>query len=143
MTKKLFITILVLASTLLFSSSVFATNTIENTTRNMGNEMQSSWDKLSNSAQNMGNNVKGAMNNVGDTLTGNTDNNNDNSRNTNNNNDNGYTATRTTGATTNTGLFGMTTDTMWTWIILAILGVSIVALIWSYGSQTRTNKNTK
>lgn len=160
MTKKIFTTLFVLAITLIFSSFVFANTT----TDDMGSEMSSSWDKLSNTAQNMGNNVRGAIDNMGDTMTGNTDNNNTNNNtdnsnvnnattgntnNTNNNDDdlfadtnNGYTATRTA-TTTNTGLFGMDASTMWTWLILAILGVAIVALVWSYGKQTTNNTHTK
>lgn len=41
----------------------------------------------------------------------------------------GYTATRTS-----TGMFG-TSNTMWTWLILAIVAVAIVGLIWYYSAQ--------
>lgn len=163
MTKKIFITFIVIATTLLFSSFVFATNAVQNATKDMGNEMRDSWDKLGNTTQNMGNNVKGAMDNVGNTLTDNKDNNNTNNTdnvnsatagtNNNTNDDNGwfnednnntnYTATRTTGdtTTTGTGLFGMNTGTMWTWIILALVGVAIVSLVWYFSSQSTTNRN--
>ena len=43
-----------------------------------------------------------------------------------------YTATRT--ATTNDNLFGMS-NTAWTWLILGIVGIVIVALVWYYGAQ--------
>ena len=49
-------------------------------------------------------------------------------------NNGGYTATRT--ATTGTGntFLGMNATT-WTWIIMAIVGIAIVALVWYYGKQ--------
>lgn len=147
MTKKIFITILVIAATLLFSSAVLATNAVENATRDMGTEMQDSWDKLGNTTQNMGNNIKGAMDNVGDTLTGNNDDNNNtdnvNSATAGTNDNTDYTATRTTGdtTTTGTGLFGMNTGTMWTWIVLALVGVAIISLVWYFSSQSTTNRN--
>lgn len=126
MTKKIFITLFVVAITLIFSSFVLA-----NTTDNMGTEMSDSWNKLSNTAHNMGNNVRGAIDNVGDTITGNKDNNNGDTN-------TGYTATRTA-TTANTGLFGMNSSTMWTWLVLGILGIAIVGLIWSYGKETSHN----
>ena len=43
-----------------------------------------------------------------------------------------YTATRT--ATGNNNLFGMS-DTTWTWMILGIVGATIIALVWYYGAQ--------
>ena len=46
--------------------------------------------------------------------------------------DRDYTATRT--ATGDSNLLGMSTTT-WTWLILGIVGIIIVALVWYYGSQ--------
>lgn len=147
MTKKVLITILALLSTFLFTSSVFATNAVQNGARDVGTEVKDSFNKLENGAQNVGNNVKGAVTNVGNAITG-QNNNNNNSNNNNNdglfgnrNTNNGYTATRT--SATNNGLFGMNTSTMWTWIVLAIVGIAIVSLVWFYGSQSRTNRNNK
>ena len=42
-----------------------------------------------------------------------------------------YTATRTA---TNNNILGMS-DTTWTWLILGIVGLSIVGLVWYYGAQ--------
>lgn len=53
---------------------------------------------------------------------------------------NGYTATRTatdTGATTFMGM----TATAWTWLILGIAGIAIVALVWYYGTQANSTNN--
>ena len=60
-----------------------------------------------------------------------------NTRTTNNTN---YTATRTTARTTsaeNTGI----NSTMWTWIIMAIVGIVIIALVWMYAKQNNTYNN--
>lgn len=46
--------------------------------------------------------------------------------------DGDYTAMRT--STTNDSLLGMSEMT-WTWLILGIVGVVIVALVWYYGAQ--------
>lgn len=162
MTKKILIITLVLACTLFLGSSVFAAGAIQNAARDMGTEMQDSWDKLGNTTQNMGNNVQGAIGTMGDTLTGNNNNNNTTTNNTDNVNDatagtnnntnddngwfneddntTGYTATRTTGdtTTTGTGLFGMNTDTMWTWIVLAVVGAAIIGVVWYFATQNST-----
>ena len=51
-------------------------------------------------------------------------------------NSNTYIATRT--STTDSRFMGMNA-TAWTWLILGIAGIAIVALVWYYGSQMRTN----
>ena len=156
MAKKYLIITLILLATL-FSYSVFAANDIGDAARDMGNEMSNSWDKMANTAENMGNNIQGAANSVGGTIgnffgmndENNTDNTTDDYNNinnvtantTDNNNTTDYTATITAaGATTNNGLFGMG-STMWTWVILAVLGIAIVALVWYYGAQTTERHN--
>ncbi len=72
----------------------------------------------------------------------------DNDKNTNasmnnrNGNTNSYTATRTdaeTGAT----FMGMGA-TAWTWLIIGIAGIAIIALVWYYGTQlNNTNNNNE
>lgn len=70
-----------------------------------------------NTTKNIGNDAKNTVGTVTGTL--------DNGR-------SDYTATRT--ATTNDNLFGMS-NTAWTWLILGIVGIVIVALVWYYGAQ--------
>lgn len=60
-----------------------------------------------------------------------------NARTTNNTN---YTATRTTARTTSAGNTGIN-STMWTWIIMAIVGIVIIALVWMYAKQNNTYNN--
>ncbi len=63
-----------------------------------------------------------------------------NVQNTRTTNNTDYTATRTTARTTsaeNTGI----NSTMWTWIIMAIVGIVIIALVWMYAKQNNTYNN--
>ena len=53
------------------------------------------------------------------------------------NNNDDYTTTRTA-TTDDTTLFGMN-GTTWTWIIMAIAAIAIVALIWYYAAQNKTD----
>ena len=55
-----------------------------------------------------------------------------------NDNNGSYTATRTATATNGT-LLGMN-STAWTWLILGIATIAIVALVWYYGKQYDNNK---
>jgi len=59
-------------------------------------------------------------------------------QNNNRTNNSNYTATRT--ATTNQTFMGMS-STAWTWLIIGIAGIAIVALVWYYGSQIRTSND--
>ena len=59
-------------------------------------------------------------------------------QNNNRTNNSNYTTTRT--ATTNQTFMGMS-STAWTWLIIGIAGIAIVALVWYYGSQIRTSND--
>ena len=59
-------------------------------------------------------------------------------QNNNRTNNSNYIATRT--ATTNSTFMGMS-STAWTWLIIGIAGIAIVALVWYYGSQIRTSND--
>ena len=63
-------------------------------------------------------------------------NNNRNNNMSNNNNDNNYTATRT--AATDNTFMGMNA-TAWTWLIMGIAAIAIVALVWYYSMQLRSS----
>lgn len=139
MTKKFFIALTILFATFFLSSSVFASNSIENGMKDIGSETKDSWDKIGGAVQNVGDNAKSAMDNMGDKAKSmmNNDDNKDN------NNDDNYQATRTSAMTDNNNLFGMSSTT-WTWFILGIVGAVIVALVWYYGyEQTNTRHNNK
>ena len=56
-------------------------------------------------------------------------------------NTDGYTATRTTTGTRTT-FMGMT-STAWTWLIIGIAAIAIVALVWYYGNQVNHSRNDR
>lgn len=116
---------------------------------------------IENAAMGISNTSKNMTGDVVNTMGGNNDNNNGNTgntgnTNTNNNNDDstfmgmgttgdngGYTATRTatgTGAD-DTTVLGMS-STAWTWLILGITAIGIIAIVWYYSTQF-TNVNRK
>ena len=55
------------------------------------------------------------------------------------NNNSNYNATRTS-TTTNNTFMGMSA-TAWTWLIIGVAGIAIIALVWYYGTQVRTSHN--
>lgn len=161
MSKKILLSAVLLTAVVFSFSFVFAENNMAqdavNMTQDAGNAVKDSIDKTGNTMQNAGNavmdagnGVMNAANNVVDGAAGaintltedrNTDttpdgNNNDDNNNTQtgmtNNNTTGYTATRTAGEGT---LLGMNATT-WTWIIMGLVAISIIALVWYYSMQT-------
>lgn len=98
-----------------------AENAVEDAAKNISNASKNATGKVEEGANNVGNAV---MNNVNHntTKTGVTNNN--------------YTATRT--ATTNNTFMGMNA-TAWTWFIIGIAAIAIVALVWYYSMQTRSS----
>lgn len=149
MKKKLYITILTLLAILTFSISyTFASNNMaavdgirnvvggaENVVENAGKGIVDGVRNVTSAGQNtMGNVTGGARTqtqNTGNKIVDGTA--------------NGYTATRTTttrAATgTNTGTFLGMNSTAWTWLIMAIVGIAIVALVWMYAKQNHHSYN--
>ena len=67
----------------------------------------------------------------------NNENNNDNMNNNDNNNDGNYDATRTSADNTAMGM----NSTAWTWLILGIAAVAIIALVWYYSMQLNNDRH--
>lgn len=160
MSKKILLSIVLLTAIVFSFNYVFAENNMAQDTTNMvqnaGNTIKDSVDKTGNTMQNAGNAVRdtgnevmNAAENVVDGAAGaintltedrNTDTTPDGNNNDNNNsnagmttdNATGYTATRTAGEGT---LLGMNATT-WTWIIMGLVAISIIALVWYYSMQT-------
>lgn len=128
-----------------------AENAVEGAVRDISNASRNATGAMQNTANEATNAMTDDRNNDGTNITTTTnnanDNNNNNTSNTNNNNtttltnnnDGGYTATRT-GLTDNTTFMGMGA-TAWTWLILGIAAIAIVALVWYYSMQV-TSSNT-
>lgn len=140
MSKRVFTTILVAFALVLCTTFSFAAN-------NLGDNIKDSMNKSGKAIENMGNDVKNAVVGAENTVEGMFNNNKDNDNNNNNmmsgimnnnNNNGGYTATRT--ATTTNGTFLGMNATAWTWLILGIATIAIVALVWYYGKQYDNNK---
>ncbi len=94
-----------------------AENAVEDAAKDISNASKDATSKMEQGANNVGNAVKNTTNNVM-------------------NNDNNYTATRT--STTDNTFMGMNA-TAWTWLILGIAAIAIVALVWYYSMQLRSN----
>ena len=164
MYKKIFVGLLLAFSIILSFSYCFAenenhsmTNSIRNAVggaenamndaaKGIGNTAQNAGNAIKNGAGAIGNTIQGATNNAGNTVkdsmnkTGNSIENgmnnieNKNNANSDNNGDN-YTATRTSADNTVMGM----NSTVWTWVIIGVAAIGIIALIWYYTSQVNNN----
>ena len=95
-----------------------AENVIEDAGKGIVNGVKDGMNTVKNGAKDVGNDVKNGMNDMGRTT-------------------NNYTATRTA-TTTDNGLLGNVSNTVWSWLIIAIVAIVIVALVLFYANQ---NKN--
>ena len=104
-----------------------AENAIEGAVNNVGNTVNNATHTTGNTMHNAGNTVTNGTNHVGNTVT---------------NNGTNYTANRTatTRTTANTGTFLGMSSTMWTWIVLAVAVVAIVALVWYYSNRLTNSR---
>ena len=125
--KFLLISTLLIVLLSITASTVFANNAL-NTIGNVAEDVTSAaGNVLTTGVDAVGNTVDGVA--TGITNMGN--------NNRSGNSNTGYTATRTN---TNATWLGMDA-TMWTWLIMAILGVAIVAMIWFYAKQDNTEQS--
>lgn len=156
MHKKLFITLaLITCVVILFATSCFATdgtmhdmgesaknmagdvrngisgavNNVEGTTKNVAGD-------ISNGSKNVTGSMENTMGNAGNTVTEGM-NNTTREMNDGMNNDT-YNATRTSADGTTT-FMGMGA-TAWTWLILGIAALAIIAAVWYYSMQTNSSK---
>lgn len=113
-----------------------AENVVENVGTGAVNGIRSGINTLEGGAQNTTNGMTNGVNGM-----------NNNMRTTTTTNNNGYNATRTTATrttgTTNagTGIFGNVSNSVWTWMIVGIVGIIIIALVMYYAKQN-TNVTT-
>ncbi len=157
MSKKVFFGIIVSIALVFSFNFVFATDDMQNagdsamnmvndaekemqdSTQKAGNTLKDAGNTAGNVVRDAGNTAAGAVTNVTDSVRNTVDNamtddNNDGTPTTNNDN---YTATRTDA---NAGtLMGMNATT-WTWLIMGLAAIAIVALVWYYSAQI-TDKN--
>lgn len=125
-----------------FASFSFAASDLakdaQNTTNAVGQAIDNTANHAKNAIQNGENKVEGALKSGSNTVMNTTKNTVNGVENAGENvardiQTSDYDATRTATATTNNFL-GMNSTT-WMWVILAIVGIAIVALVWYYGAQ--------
>ena len=98
---------------------------IENAAGGVTNTAKNMTEGIENGANSMVNSMENATNSTKDT-------------NDNMNND-GYVASRTSTDVESATFMGMTATT-WTWLIIGIAAIAIVALVWYYGSQLKSSR---
>ena len=142
MKKKLFITAIVLAIfTFAFIPNAFANTDMDNAVNGIRNFVGGAENVMEDAGKSVVNGVKDGANAVGngarDVANGI-----DNGMNRDNitsgvatGNNGGYTATRTSADTGATALFGNVSNDVWTSMVLAIVGIIIVALVMYYAKQ--------
>ena len=139
MYKKLLVSVGILLA-LIFSFSICFANDAVNGVRNVVGGAENAVEGAVKGITNASKNVTGAMengaNNVGNAITNHTNNTTTAHTTTNNAKTNTYTATRT--ATTGNATFMGMNATTWTWLIMGIAAIAIVALVWYYSMQFRS-----
>lgn len=93
--------------------------------QNAGNAVKNGTEDAGNAVKDAGNNVKNGTENMMNGMTGGTGN---------------YTASRTAadGGSANAGF--MNTET-WSWIIIGVVAIAIIALFWYYAAHTKNDRN--
>lgn len=136
MYKKLLISTAILiigifSFTLCFASNGLqdAADGVRNVVGGAENAIEGAAKDISNASKEATGDMEKGANNVGNAVM----NNNNTRMNATNNN---YTATRT--ATTDNTFMGMNA-TAWTWLIMGIAAIAIVALVWYYSMQFRSS----
>lgn len=139
MHKKILIG-LVLALTLVFSFTFcYAESEMQKASDSAKNFISGAENAVEGAVQDAGNMIKGATNSVKDGAEdlGNTVmNNGKNTMQSTIGDNDDYTATRTSGEGT---FMGMTSNT-WSWLILGIAAIAIIALVWYYSIQLNNNR---
>ena len=106
-------------------------NHVQNAASDTGNAIEGAAKDVSNTSKNVTGGIANTMGNM--TRNGSVDRNG-------NGNGNGYNTTRVATDTTGNNLMGMT-DTTWTWLIVGITAIAIIALIWYYSMQFTNNRD--
>lgn len=138
MKKKFFILSSLIFAFLFFTSTMaFAAdntmNAIGDGARNVVNGVENLVTKGVDATKNTVNDVSKG---IGDTMNSEKNATQNTTQNATRNNSNNYSTQRTaTRTTANNGMFAGMNAMTWSWIIMGILGIAIVALVWTYGMQ--------
>ena len=115
-----------------------AANGIRNFVGDAENTVENAAKDVSNASKDATGDMEQAGNNAGNDMTSNQENGNNARANNGNNGSDEYTATRTSTDTTANTFMGMTANA-WTWLILGIVAIAIIALVWYYSAQIRSS----
>lgn len=144
MNKKIFIS-LILAICVIFSFTFCLANNedgLGKAANDVKNFVGGVEDKVENGARDISNTSKDATGSFENSMNGNDNrrtNNGQTSMGLTNDNNGRYTATRTGTGTDNT-VMGMS-STAWTWLIVGIAAIAIIAIIWYYSMRMTNNDN--
>lgn len=145
MFKKLSITLSIIFSIILVLSQYCFANDASNMVKDAKNDIQNAASETKNDIQNAASETKKDIKNTADDISNDskamtndikkgaqdtTTKMKDSARNT---VDGVYNATRTSTNPNNPRFMGMST-TMWTWVIMMVAGIAIIALVWYYSS---------
>ena len=135
MLKKFFLFFTIAIALLLFTNFSFATDDFNSGVDNLGNDIKQTVDKTRETIGNIEQGAENAVGNMGEKVnemmhSGDNNKEQDNS---------GYSAARTATTRSATGITN-TNATTWVWIVLAVVGIIIVALTWYYASEKNTNR---
>ena len=143
MCKKLLISTLVFALSLFtFSICCFANNGLQNAAEDVRNVVGGAENAVENAAKDISNTSKNATGNMEKDANNVTDHKMDNNKTSNKSTGTStgtYNATKTS-ATGSSTFMGMNA-TAWTWLILGIAAIAIIALVWYYSMQVRSNND--
>lgn len=142
MYKKLLISIAVLTIAIFSCSVCLANNGLQNVAEDVRNAVggaenavEDAAKDISNTSKNATGNLEKGANNTGNAVMNHNTTNIEKTTTTNGN----YTANRTS-TTANHTFMGMNA-TAWTWLIIGIAAIAIVALVWYYSMQVRSSNN--
>ena len=111
-----------------------ATNSVRNAVGGAENAIENGVEGIGNMTKDATNSMETTMNNAGKDVK--------NSVSPSTNNGNSYSATRTSTGGAEATFMGMN-STVWTWLIIGIAAIAIIALVWYYSSQITNDSNNK
>lgn len=102
-----------------------AENVVEDAGKDASNSIKDGFNSIGNTTNSAVHGASEAMNNTTSYFS--------------NDNNNGYTARRTATDTTFAGMNG----TVWTWLIIGVAAIAIIAFLWYYAMQKSSDTNNK
>ena len=131
MSRKFLISIAIITSFIFSFSVCFAADGLQKAADDVRNVVGGVENTVENAAMGVSNTSKNVTGSMENGLSSGT------TRNTSNS---GYSTTRV--STGDTGIMGMSSNT-WTWLILGIAAIAIIAVVWYYSMQFTNNGNNR